>query len=91
MFTGWWHVVRKLEQPLHKSLDGFGVSEYPYTVSFVIKRRIQIDSYMELPEDKRPPRSIWDKPSKISEWFDRVYGDNIQTEFVIPTDESSIE
>lgn len=52
---------------------------------------MQIDSFMELPKEKRPPRSIWDKPSEIDEWFDRIYGDK-QTEFEIPIpDKSEIE
>ncbi|MFH1290662.1 MAG: hypothetical protein ABIH92_04610 [Nanoarchaeota archaeon] len=61
----------------------FGVDsvfDLPYTISFVIRKRMQIDGWMELPKDKRPPESIWDKPRDIEEWFDRVYGDK-QTEF----------
>jgi hypothetical protein len=32
-----------------------------------------IDSFNELPKEHRPPKSIWDKPSEIEEWFDRIY------------------
>lgn len=49
-----------------------------------------IDSFNELPKDKRPPRSIWDKPSGISEWFDRVYDDK-QTEFEFNIDDKEVE
>ena len=53
---------------------------------------MQIDSYLELPEDKRPPRSIWDKPSELDEWFDRVFSDGKkQIEFSFPVNEDEIE
>ena len=42
---------------------------------------------MELPEEKRPPRSMWDKPSQLDEWFDRVYSSDKQTDFQIPIPE----
>jgi len=28
---------------------------------------------MELPKDKRPPRSIWSSPSKLERWFDQIF------------------
>ena len=34
---------------------------------------MQIDSYMELPKEKRPPKDIWDKPNALDHWFDRVF------------------
>jgi len=34
---------------------------------------MQIDSFMELPKDKRPPESIWDDPDELDRWFDRVF------------------
>ena len=53
---------------------------------------MQIDSWMELPKEKRPPESIWDKPQEIEEWFDRIYGDNnAQTEFNLTVDENEVE
>ena len=63
------------------------MSELPYTLSFLVKKRMQIDSWMELPKEKRPPESIWDKPDEIEEWFDRVFGDNKQTEFTFNVDD----
>ena len=35
---------------------------------------MQIDSFMESPKDKRPPKSIWDKPDELDNWFDNVFG-----------------
>ena len=34
---------------------------------------MQIDAYMELPKDKRPPESIWDDPDELERWFDSVF------------------
>jgi hypothetical protein len=33
---------------------------------------------MELPEDKRPPRNLWDKPQQLSDFLDTVW--DIKTE-----------
>jgi len=53
---------------------------------------MQLDSYLELPEEKRPPRSLWDKPSELNDWFDRVFSDGQrQTEFSLPINEGEIE
>jgi hypothetical protein len=68
------------------------VADYPHTISYVIRRRMQIDSYFELPEEKRPPRDIWDKPSELEEWFDRAFSEGKkQTEFNIPVKDNEIE
>jgi len=89
---GVWRIVKELHHPIHESLRGLSVFEYPYSVNYVIKRRMQIDSYMELPEEKRPPRSIWDKPSELDEWFERIFSDgDKQTKFEIPVNEDEIE
>ena len=89
---GVWRIVKELKYPIHKSLRGLSVFEYPHTINYVIKRRMQIDSYMELPEDKRPPRSIWEKPSELDEWFERVFSDGEkQTEFKLPINEDEVE
>lgn len=89
---GVWRIVKELNYPLHESLRALSVFEYPHSVNYVIKRRMQLDSYLELPEDKRPPRSIWDKPSELNEWFDRIFSDGEkQTEFKLSVDEDEIE
>lgn len=33
----------------------------------------KINSFNELTEDKQPPRGIWDKPSRLKEFFDEVF------------------
>jgi len=40
---------------------------------------MQIDSFMELPKDKRPPRNIWDDPDELEDWFDRIFDRNKDT------------
>jgi hypothetical protein len=90
--VGTWRIVKDLKYPLHKSLIGMTVSEYPYTINYVVKRRMQLDSYLELPEEKRPPRQIWDYPSELDEWFDNAFsGGKKQTEFELPVNDGDIE
>lgn len=47
--------------------------DLPHTISYAIGYRIQIDGFSELPEDKRPPRNLWDKPFRLSAFFDDVF------------------
>jgi hypothetical protein len=42
-------------------------------VATVIRLRQNIDSFMELPKDKRPPEDIWFDSVELESWFDRVY------------------
>jgi len=66
-----WLIAKELKQPLHFSLEY--VSEFPHTITFCCRRQLQLDSYMELPKEKRPPESIWDNPEELEDWFDRVF------------------
>jgi len=61
-----------LQIPLDKKIKE--LIDIPYTISFVIKKRLQIDNLNELPKDKRVPEyMIWDSsPEEIEEWLDRV-------------------
>jgi len=51
------------------------LSDIPYTISFVIRKRLQIDNLNELPKDKRPPESIiWDGTSQdLDKWIEKMY------------------
>ena len=74
-------IAKTLGQPIHRSL--FGVSEYPYTISFALKKRLQYDSFLELPKEKQPPDDRWDNPELLEDWFDKVFeskGKKIQEE-----------
>lgn len=75
------------------------LKDLPYTVSFVIKKRIQIDNFMELPKKKRPSsKLIWEGThEELSEWLESVLSIDKDKknktpgtiEFIIP--ESQIE
>lgn len=62
-----------MQIPLDKKIEILpGV---PYTISYVIRKRQQIDSFMELPQEKRPTdKMIWDGSSEeIDKWLERVF------------------
>ncbi len=48
------------------------LTELPYTISFVIRKRQQIDSLSELPKEKQVPEElIWNGTIEdINEWVD---------------------
>jgi hypothetical protein len=83
-----WHIVRDSNIIFDGKFKG--ITDLPFTFSYLVRKRMQIDSWMELPKEKRPPESIWDDPDELEEWFDRVYG-NAQTEFNIGYDEEEVE
>lgn len=64
----------------------------PYTISFIIRKRQQIDNLNELGKDKRPPEDlIWDgSPEELEDWIERVFdskkGDNNITFKINPKD-----
>lgn len=71
MFAGVVRISKETGQPLHRSLKG--TAEYPYTISYTLRKRFQYDSFFELPKAKQPPDDIWDKPEELEEWFDKVF------------------
>ena len=52
------------------------LEDIPYTVAFVMKKRVQIDNFNELEKTKRPPEMmIWDGTGdEIEDWLDKVFG-----------------
>jgi len=68
-----WSVTKALQIPLDNTIKF--ISEIPYTISYVIRKRLQIDSLNELPKEKRPPElMLWDgMPEEIEEWLEKVY------------------
>lgn len=50
------------------------LSDTPHTISYVIRKRQQIDSLSELGKAKFPPlETLWDgTPEDLEEWIDRV-------------------
>jgi len=90
--VGLWRISKELKAPIDSSISSLGTMEYPYSISYVLRRRMQIDNFLELPKDKQPPRGLWDKPSELEEWFDRVFGgEKVQTEFTMDINEKEIE
>ncbi len=65
-----------MSKALHYPLDSKinTLIEVPYTISFVIRKRMQLDNINELPKEKRPSdHLIWDAPSdELNEWFNKV-------------------
>lgn len=51
------------------------VLELPWTFSYVIRKRLQVDNLNELPKEKRPPEHmIWyGTPDDIENWIDKIY------------------
>lgn len=52
------------------------IEDIPYTISYVIRKRQQVDSLSELGSEKRPPDEVlWhNNPDKLNEWLDKVLG-----------------
>lgn len=49
--------------------------DLPHTLTFAILYRERIDSFGELPKDKRPPRNLWDKPHALNEFLEHIWED----------------
>lgn len=57
--------------PFAKGLDA--CVDLPHTITAAIAIRVQIESLMEIPKDKRPPRAIWDKSWRLEQHLDHMY------------------
>ena len=59
------------------------IMDMPYTISFVIRKRMQIDNLNELDKEKRPPEDIlWDgSGSDLDRWLDKVLDRKSQDRF----------
>jgi hypothetical protein len=71
-----WSIARALQIPIDKRIAE--LESVPYTISYVIRKRLQIDNLSELPKEKRPPDElIWDGYSEeLDEWIERVVYNN---------------
>jgi hypothetical protein len=47
--------------------------EWPWPIHTLVHEARRILSYFEIPEDKRPPRSIWHSPDKCSDWIKKAF------------------
>jgi hypothetical protein len=66
--------------------------DLPYTISYCIRKRSQIDNLSELPKAKRPPDKIlWDGTGdELEEWLDKVI-DSKQTKSEMIIRDTDIE
>lgn len=73
--------------PLDKNITC--LEDVPYTISYVIRKRQQIDNLNELTSEKRPPEIIiWDGTSEdIDRWLDRAFKTNKKDEIFVSDDE----
>lgn len=83
-----WEIAKSLQIPLDEKITT--LLDLPYTISYTIRKRLQVSSLHEMEKSKRPPElMIWDGSSEeIDEWIDKVYGskeatDPYRTEFLI--------
>ena len=67
-----WSVSKALQIPLDPKIKE--LADLPYTISFIIRKRQQIDNLNELDKKRRPPESIiWDgTPEELEKWLDDV-------------------
>lgn len=58
--------------------------DLPHNITSAILYRSRIDSFYELPKDKRPPRDLWSKPYKLEQFLDTVFDTDKEkeTEFI---------
>lgn len=80
-----------MQIPLDSKIEK--LEDIPHSISYVVRKRQQIDSLAELPKDKRPPeKMIWDgTPEEMEDWIDNVVLGNAQGNIDIMIDEGEIE
>jgi hypothetical protein len=69
------------------------MQEIPYTLSYIIRKRLQIDNYNELPREKRPTDEMIfnSPPEELDSWLDKVLSGKQQTTIELSLDEREIE
>jgi hypothetical protein len=67
--------------------------DIPYTVSYVIRKRLQIDNFNELPRDKRPTDEMIfnSSPEELDSWLDKVLSGKQQQNISLEIDEREVE
>lgn len=51
----------------------YSAQDLPHTLTQAIMYRAKLDSLNELPNDKKPPRNLWDKPSALTKYLDHIW------------------
>ena len=91
-----WAVHKATNIPLHDSIEY--CTDIPWTISYVIRKLVQVDNLNELPKEKRPPESIlwWGKAKDLDNWLDKVLGNASKksttqaSEFVFEIEDSEV-
>jgi hypothetical protein len=65
-------ISKQLGIPIMEGLPN-STEELPNIITYMILHRAKIDSFNELPKEKRPPRDLWDKPYKLEEFFEEIF------------------
>jgi hypothetical protein len=86
-----WAIAKELKIPLDKKITE--LRHTPYTISFVIRKRQQIDGFNELPKEKRPSDwMMWNSSiEEIESWLDKVLSGKKKTKAEFLIKESEIE
>lgn len=86
-----WSVSKALQIPLDSRIKE--LADLPYTISFVVRKRQQIDNLSELPKDKKPPESmIWDgSPEEMEEWLEKVFDNKHQKDVTFSINPKEVE
>lgn len=69
------------------------IEDLPYTISFVIRKRQQIDGLNNLPEEKIPPElMVWDgDPEELDSWIKQALSGKMQPTLEFSIKETEIE
>ena len=67
--------------------------DFPWTISYVIRKNQQLDSFSEVPKDKRPPDTLiwWGSTEEMEDWFDTVFDRKKPAEATFEIDPRDIE
>jgi hypothetical protein len=70
-----WSIAKALQIPIDNRIEE--IRDLPYTISYTIRKRMQIDNLSELPKAKRPTDEIiWDgSPEELDDWIDKMFKD----------------
>jgi len=84
-------VSKALQIPLDTKIKE--LRDVPFTISFVIRKRQQIDSINELPKEKRPSDElIWNGTSEeLEKWYDGIFKNKEKTTAELVFSDSEIE
>lgn len=82
-----WQIIKNTSIALDKDIKD--ARDIPYTISYVIRKMILIDSLNELPREKRPPyKLIFEGTSKeLDEWIEGAMKGIKQDSVIINIDE----